>query len=214
MAELILLLSDAAPRHFPVSNPRLRIGREADCDVRVTHRTVSRRHAELVSVGRGAFLRDLGSCNGTFVNGRMVRQSRLRDGDVVHLGRHELRYVGNESPGNPDPVSKTPAAKPSAPAALSPPGRLRVLNGPLQGQILSLKDRLTAIGRADSPIVAIARGGRRCFVMRVGGWDRCEHVAVNGRTVGSRGRALHDGDVLEVGQVRFAFVAAEGADGR
>jgi hypothetical protein len=111
-------------------------------------------------------------------------------------------------------VSKTSAARPSTPAVASAPGRLRVLNGPLQGQVLALKDRLTAIGRADSPIVAIARGGRRCFVMRVGGWDRCEHVAVNGRTVGSRGRALHDGDVLEVGRVRFAFVAGDTAGGR
>jgi len=214
MAELILMRSDAAPRRFPVSTPRLQLGRESDCDVRVTHRTVSRRHAELVSVGRGAFLRDLGSCNGTFVNGRMVRQSRLRDGDIVHLGRHELRYVGNETTGNPAPMANLPAAKATTPTVASAPGRLRVLNGPLQGQTLALRDRLTAIGRADSPIVAIARGGRRCFVMRVGGWDRCEHVAVNGRTVGSRGRALHDGDVLEVGRVRFAFVAAEAAGGR
>jgi len=214
MAELILMRSDAAPHRFPVSVSRLRIGREVDCDVRVAHRTVSRCHAELVSVGRGAFLRDLGSCNGTFVNGRMVRQSRLRDGDIVNLGRHELRYVGSETPGNPDPVSTTSAARPAAPAVASTPGRLRVLNGPLQGQVLALKDRLTAIGRADSPIVAIARGNRRCFVVRVGGWDRCEHVAVNGRTVGSRSRTLHDGDVLEVGRVRFAFVAGDTAGGR
>jgi hypothetical protein len=86
-------------------------------------------------------------------------------------------------------------------------GRLRVLTGPLQGRVVSLGKRINAIGRASDPILAIARGGARCFVMRIGGWDRCEHLTVNGIIVGSRARPLRDGDVIEVGSVRFAYLA-------
>ena len=86
-------------------------------------------------------------------------------------------------------------------------GHLRVLTGPLQGRMLALGKRVNAIGRASEPIVAIACGERRCFLMRLGGWDRCERITVNGILVGSRGRPLRDGDVIEVGNVRFAYVA-------
>ena len=211
MAELILMQSDGKPRRYAVDGPRLRLGRQRDCDVRVNHPTVSRHHAEIVFVGDRAFLRDLGSSNGTFVNGRPIRQTRLNDGDIVQLGRHELRYVETETPGNRD-VMTAQQFSPPPPLSAPPPGQLRVLNGPLQGQVLNLKERQTAIGRASNPIAAVSRGGQRFFVIRVGGWDRCENVTVNGRNVGRRGRTLNDGDVLEIGQVRFAFVAAaEGA---
>lgn len=214
MPELIVMRAGAEVRRYPVAATRLRLGRERDCEVRVGHRTVSRHHAELISVDRGAFVRDLDSCNGTFVNGRLVRLCRLRHGDVVRLGRHQLRYVETEALGSFVPMTDRRAPAPPVQAADPAPtlGRLRVLTGPLQGQLLGLKERLTAIGRASSPIAAIARGDRRCFVIRVGSWDRCEHLAVNGRTIGSRGRPLHDGDVLEVGNVRFAYLAPQAAD--
>ena len=86
-------------------------------------------------------------------------------------------------------------------------GRLRVLTGPLQGRTLALEKRINAVGRAANPILAIACGGERCFVMRIGGWDRCERITVNGILVGSRARPLRDGDVIEIGDVRFAYLA-------
>lgn len=91
-------------------------------------------------------------------------------------------------------------------------GRLRVLTGPLQGRTLALEKRINAIGRSASPILAIACGGARCFVMRIGGWDRCERITVNGILVGSRARPLRDGDVIEVGEVRFAYLAPATGD--
>ena len=90
---------------------------------------------------------------------------------------------------------------PNAGNAAAPPegaGHLRVLTGPLQGRMLALGKRVNAIGRASEPILAIACGARRCFLMRLGGWDRCERITVNGILVGSRARPLRDGDVIAV----------------
>jgi len=71
----------------------LRIGRGLAADLRLDDSSVSRRHAILVPRSRGARILDDRSSNGTFVNGRRVQQSELRNGDVIVLGRAVLRYV-------------------------------------------------------------------------------------------------------------------------
>ena len=67
------------------------IGRSSRCQLVLADETVSRRHAELFLDGGRWLLRDLGSANGTWVNGRRVVEAEVRPGDVVHLGGCELR---------------------------------------------------------------------------------------------------------------------------
>jgi pSer/pThr/pTyr-binding forkhead associated (FHA) protein len=63
------------------------IGRSSECDCMVTHPSVSRRHAELRREGEGWLLRDLGSRNGTRVNGmRVTEEVEVRLGDQLSLG--------------------------------------------------------------------------------------------------------------------------------
>src|SRR4051812_22561587 len=68
-----------------------RIGRSASCDVVLTDDSVSRRHAEIALRGGVCVVRDLGSCNGTWVNGRVVQRARLRRGDELQLGETVIR---------------------------------------------------------------------------------------------------------------------------
>jgi hypothetical protein len=69
----------------------VRIGRSSRCDIVLGDDSVSRRHAEIALRGGVCVLRDLGSCNGTYVNGREVMRARLRRGDEVVLGETVLR---------------------------------------------------------------------------------------------------------------------------
>jgi pSer/pThr/pTyr-binding forkhead associated (FHA) protein len=69
------------------------IGRGYAADLRLEEHRVSRRHAILVQRGARVRLLDDRSANGTFVNGRRIVESELRDGDVVLIGPVELRYV-------------------------------------------------------------------------------------------------------------------------
>ena len=71
----------------------LHIGRGLSAGLRLDENSVSRRHAILVPRPRGARILDDRSSNGTLVNGRRVQQADLRDGDVIVLGRVELRYL-------------------------------------------------------------------------------------------------------------------------
>jgi hypothetical protein len=67
------------------------VGRGSGCDFVLADDAVSRRHAEIAVRAGECLVRDLGSCNGTFVNGRLVERARLRRGDVVVLGETEVR---------------------------------------------------------------------------------------------------------------------------
>jgi hypothetical protein len=62
------------------------VGRAVGCDHRLVDATVSSYHANLVRTSEGFSVIDLGSSNGTFVNGQRIQESALRNGDEVHFG--------------------------------------------------------------------------------------------------------------------------------
>jgi hypothetical protein len=79
------------PEAADLLRARLTIGRSSECQLVLADDTVSRRHAELHAHDGRWLLRDLGSSNGTWVNGRLVIEAEVRPGDVVQLGGYELR---------------------------------------------------------------------------------------------------------------------------
>ncbi|MEO1007112.1 MAG: FHA domain-containing protein [Planctomycetota bacterium] len=83
--ELVLVPRSGEQRPFKVSRPRI-IGREEDCDFRIPVAEVSREHCRVEPSGGGLAIMDLGSSNGTFVNGQQVEESELGAGDVVKIG--------------------------------------------------------------------------------------------------------------------------------
>ena len=72
------------------------IGRHPQCDVRIESRRVSRLHCCLANLGHeGLLVRDLGSTNGTFVNGERVREARLKPGDRLRIAEIEYNLVSS-----------------------------------------------------------------------------------------------------------------------
>jgi EAL domain-containing protein (putative c-di-GMP-specific phosphodiesterase class I) len=83
------------PKRYDLTAFPARIGRQPECAVHLPAGRISRRHAEIRRDRRGALeIRDLGSTNGTFVNGRRIDgPTALFSGDVIHIGDRELRLV-------------------------------------------------------------------------------------------------------------------------
>ena len=92
MAKIVLLLPNGTTLDVPLSRERLSIGRRADNDVCLPNLAVSGEHATVVTILADSFLEDLGSTNGTLVNGKPVAKHFLRDGDQIDIGRHKLMY--------------------------------------------------------------------------------------------------------------------------
>lgn len=79
-------------RETTLSLPTFRAGRRSTCDLRLGWPTVSGVHAEFIQSAGALFVRDLGSTNGTFVNGRQISaDTPLSEGDIIHFGGVEFR---------------------------------------------------------------------------------------------------------------------------
>ena len=85
-----LLMDDG--RRVPVGEDPITMGRLPDCDVVLSDPNVSRRHAEVRRRGNDFVVVDLGSTNGTKVNGAGVKERRLADGDEIAIGNTKLRF--------------------------------------------------------------------------------------------------------------------------
>ncbi len=162
-------------REYAVAGSSLVFGRDASCDVVVSGKDVSRRHAEIVPTPKGYLLVD-SSTNGTSVNDvRVEGQRLLARADVITIGEEKFRFYADTAapsppPANPSsavPPSSVPPTKGSAPAvgdrlretvhgvpAAPRPASTVLANflvraGALKGQRLIVKTPVVNIGRAD-----------------------------------------------------------------
>lgn len=89
---LLLLQTSGGPHPIPLESTMLTLGRGLSNDVILEDPRVSRHHAQLRYKNRRFWITDLGSTNGTFINGERVLEVALRDGDTVSLGGLELTF--------------------------------------------------------------------------------------------------------------------------
>lgn len=66
------------------------IGRAADNDIQLNDKVISAHHAKIITFYNASHIEDLGSTNGTFVNGKKVKKHVLQPGDVLNIGDYQL----------------------------------------------------------------------------------------------------------------------------
>ncbi len=84
------------PHRILLEQLPFRIGRSATAQYIIYSRQVSKEHTEISRRGSAFVIRDLGSTNGTFVNGQRIQEAPLSDGDIIHVAHKEFRF-GHES---------------------------------------------------------------------------------------------------------------------
>ena len=117
MAKLIFSLDGAFLGDILLDKERMTIGRRPTNDIHIDNLAVSGEHAAISTIGNDSFLEDLGSTNGTLINGKTVTKHLLQHGDVIELGKYQLKYI-NESAiaqaGGQEDFEKTMIIRPSA----------------------------------------------------------------------------------------------------
>jgi hypothetical protein len=93
MAKLILSLEGSVIREIPIDKERLMIGRKPTNDIQIENLAVSGEHACIVTILADSFLEDLGSTNGTLVNGNQIKKHILQNSDVIEIGKYKMKYV-------------------------------------------------------------------------------------------------------------------------
>jgi pSer/pThr/pTyr-binding forkhead associated (FHA) protein len=223
---LVLSLNQSVLGEFPLDKERLLIGRKPENDIQVDNLAVSGQHAAIITILNDSFLEDLDSTNGTFVNGKLVKKHALKHGDVITIGKHELKYVNDEATTDDQDFEKTMIIRPgmaghAAAAAkaeeTAPPppaggaggsaaedmplGKIQVLSGPGAGKELELKKALITLGRPGVQVAVITRRPQGYFITHVEG----KHPVVNGDSIGAQARPLSDHDVIELAGVKMEF---------
>lgn len=100
MAKLILSLEGSMIREVPLDKERIMIGRKPSNEIQIENLAVSGEHACIVTILNDSFLEDMGSTNGTLVNGNPIKKHILQNNDVIEIGKYKLKYVAETPAGH------------------------------------------------------------------------------------------------------------------
>jgi pSer/pThr/pTyr-binding forkhead associated (FHA) protein len=234
MAKLVLSMNGAVQGEYELNQERFTIGRKPENEIQIDNLAVSGKHALIITILDDSFLEDLGSTNGTYVNGKLVKKHAMKDGDVIAIGKHELKYINENATDDEDEFEKTMIIKPGsasaavaaaqaaeqagavadAPATAStsggmPLGRLTVLNGPIAGKELELTKALVTLGKPGTQVAVISRRPQGYFLTHIeSDGDGKRYPVVNGEAIGPKAYQLKDSDLIELAGIKMEFSAA------
>jgi pSer/pThr/pTyr-binding forkhead associated (FHA) protein len=179
------------------------IGSAPSARIYLPSKSVSRCHAVIINTGGTAFVRDLASRTHVRVNGRVVEEADLREGDVIEIGRFSFKFT-DPAPGDPaQPAAAAPQAVLEVEGLDEPlPIKARtVLNGRRETADISLTENAASSAHA---LLFVSEGKHllRDLKSRTG-------LYVNG--VKADEHALSPGDVFRVGETTFRYVVTGGA---
>lgn len=228
MARLILSLKGRELDKFLLGQGKVVIGRMPDCDIKIDNPAISRKHATIDFQDDEYVLADLGSSNGTFLNGEMMQgPATLKPGDVIGLAKFELQF--QDSPRgeveklvggmdmdatmmvDSEMMAKAFQAPGDGVSGSSGPRKLVVLKGEANVSELSIVRDVITIGKDDSCDLVVKgffldkieatlseRNGKY-FLRALGG-----SVKVNDEKIDQE-RLLKVGDTFSVGKTLVAF---------
>ena len=238
MSKLVLSMNGVVQGEYELNQERITIGRKPENEIPIDNLAVSGKHALIISILDDSFLEDLGSTNGTYVNGKLVKKHALKNGDVIAIGKHELKYINENASDDEDEFEKTmiikpgsasaavaaaqaaekagaaaqPAAQPgiSAPAGGGMPlARLTVLNGPIAGKELELTKALITLGKPGTQVAVISRRPQGYFLTHIeSDGDGKRYPVVNGEAIGPKAYQLNDSDLIELAGIKMEFSSA------
>jgi hypothetical protein len=206
MAELVVSSDGVETQHVHLIKDRTTLGRRHHNDVALSDLSVSGMHCVFERERSGAiWLTDVGSTNGTYVNGERIQRRQLEDQDVVTVGIYSIRFLLQP------PVAVAGQTSPMRLEALGAPGRagaqkasLRVLEGVAQGRDVPLVKTVTTFGKPGDAVVAVYHRRHGYYVALV---EAGEQPALhNGQPIGTDAAPLADQDVLELGDSRLLFI--------
>lgn len=222
LGKLILAQPDGSQQEYTLEQSQITLGRGATCDIALADARVSRSHARVECSSDGCTLIDLGSGNGTLVNGAPVTRARLAPGDLIRLGDSTLRY--EVAPAAPEPEIRAIDTEAELDATLAQslvPMTLTnnaiprlVVHTPSRTWDVPLVQESLSIGRhpGNDLVLDQARASRsHARIERVGDGFRLRDLnSTNGTWLGEQRidqRQLRSGDTVRIGDARLIYKA-------
>jgi hypothetical protein len=228
MTKLVIFLDDKVLKEVVLNKDRITLGRRPHNDVVIDNLAVSGEHAVLLREGEGYVVQDLGSTNGSYINGKPIKRAGFAEGDSLDIGKYTLRLLSdakasafagsrfgasrfapsgfaNSMPSGPNSRSGVSSFSPTQHAEVSlPTFKLRVVSGAAVGTEVVLSKPQTTFGQRGVMVVAIQRNPRGYELSQIEGEQR---VRINGASLGLVPAVLTEDDVIElVGGTRLQIV--------
>ena len=213
MPKLIVSIDGVVVKEVQLTKDRSTIGRRPYNDVVVDNLAVSGEHAVIQMAAGSAALEDLGSTNGTYVNGKSVKRHVLVDEDVIEVGKYKLKFLDREglsapatlaaAPSNAMPMNMDSGLIPALQPNQARGPRVRVLSGSAVGREMELTKVVTTIGKPGLCVASITRRAHGFDLAQVDG----EQVAtVNGVALDAGPVTLKVRDQIDLAGIRLEFV--------
>ncbi len=197
-------------REVSLSKTRTTLGRRPYNDVVLKDLAVSGRHACLIQEDQQVTIEDLGSTNGTYVNGRAVKKQILKDSDTIEIDHFQITFsteprplVGQQGSANDVNWPQAFDNLPAAPAGLQ--GRIKVISGPAAGRDMPLTKTVTTFGKPGLAVAAITKREANYYVHHVEG---TKQPLLNATVVGQEPVLLRQGDQITLGGTVLQFFFA------
>lgn len=205
MPQLIASVEGVEIKHVYLVKDRTTLGRRAHNDIVFNNLVVSGDHCVFELVGLAdVYVEDLGSTNGTYINGKMIKSRQLlRDNDLMAIGNFRVQYLSaSEDSG----YHATAAMKLDAHAASSGVAQhasFKLLSGSSAGLEVPVVKAVTTFGKPEDGLVAVSHRRHGYFVAHMAG---STVPTLNGKPVSADGIPLEHNDVLELGGTALQFL--------
>jgi len=209
MPRVVLTHEGAVLKEYPLDKERITIGRKPHNDIQLDDPTVSGQHASILML-QNAYIEDMNSTNGVLLNGKKVTRRQLNHGDMIKIGRHELKFIDDNAEEFESTVIIQPEGRAAAPAAQPVKHyQVKILSGPKSGESINLIKPYTTLGSPGVQVAVVARRGKEYFLMPMSGTgERGNPPKLNGQSIGANSQRLQEGDTIEVAGTQLQFTAA------
>ncbi len=205
MAKLVISLNGMNVRDFPLQEERITIGRNSNNDIMLNEPVVSGEHAAILLKPKPT-ITDLGSTNGTRLNGHPISKSPLRHNDVIKIGSHELSFVDEDV--QDFAATMIMYSEPNEAKAEQAQAALKILNGPRAGEVMPIEKKRTALGKPGLQVAVIVHTPDGYELLPVSLADKALDTRVNGELLKAEPRQLKDGDEIAIADARLTFIAS------
>lgn len=234
MAKILLFLENTLLAEYPLDKMTTHIGRRPNNDIHIDNLAVSGEHAAIVKMGQDYYIEDVGSTNGTTVNGDEIQKHLLQHGDVIELGKHQLKFIveevlshlGTEQKVEDAGFEKTVALKPqSQKAAVEQAPVTEIPQSEAVPEVLAVKVTPQAklqilngssVGRElplNKAMTTLGKAGLQVAVVtkRANGFyvthvEGKVYPVVNNQSIGAQAYLLNNHDVIEIAGVKMEFL--------
>ena len=209
MPRVVLTHEGAVLKEYPLNKERITIGRKPHNDIQLDDPTVSGQHASILML-QNAYIEDMNSTNGVLLNGKKVSRRQLNHGDIIKIGRHELKFIDDNAEEFESTVIIQPEGRAAAPTAQPVKHyRVKILSGPKSGESINLIKPYTTLGSPGVQVAVVARRGQEYFLMPMSGTgERGNPPKLNGQSISANSQRLKEGDTIEVAGTQLQFTAA------